>query len=137
MSLQRRVLKSFILWAGDTLLLYVSLVMALALRYGGLPEAAFLKLHIIPFSIIFILTLLIFYIAGLYELRTVKNTPQFYDRLFKAFLIEAVMAIALFYLVPYFSITPRANLFLSLAISFGLISLWRWGAQTHDRHPED
>ncbi|MDO8500032.1 MAG: sugar transferase [bacterium] len=130
MGIQRRVVKSIILFLSDVTTLYAALFLALMIRHSSLPPLWFLKLHLTPFSIIFIVWLIVFYIAGLYELRAIKNTPSFYERFAKTFLFNAATAIAIFYLVPYFKITPRTTLFLVLVIAFILIALERFAAQT-------
>ena len=130
MGIQRRILKSFILFAGDTVAYYVALSLMIFIRYYEYPLAYFLKIHAIPFSIIFAVWLISSYISGLYELRNVKNTPTFYNRLYKVFLFNSAVAISVFYLLPYFQVTPRANLFIVIAASFLLIVGWRWAAQS-------
>lgn len=130
MGLQRRILKSFILFFGDAAVFYAALSLMILLRYRDLPLAYYFNIHLVPFSIIFGIWILTFYISGLYELRVVKNSPSFYDRLYKVFFFNAVIAISVFYLAPYFRVTPRANLFLALFFGFVLLLLWRWTAQS-------
>lgn len=130
MGLQRRILKSFILFFGDAAVFYAALLLMLVLRYTGGNLTYYIHIHIIPFTIIFGIWLFVFYIAGLYELRAVKNIPSFYERLVRAFIFNAAMAIAVFYLIPYFRITPRVNLFIVLVIAFLLLVLIRFAAQS-------
>ncbi len=48
--------------------------------------------------------------------------------IFNSQLANTVLAIAFFYFIPYFGITPKVTLFIYLAISFILIVVWRmWG----------
>lgn len=130
MGIQRRILKSFILFSGDVLALYGALLLTIVIRYADLPLTYYIKIHLAPFSIIFAMWLMAFYISGLYELKSVKNTPIFYERLYKVFLFNAAAAISVFYLAPYFQVTPRANLFFVLVAAFLLLIGWRWTAQS-------
>ena len=38
---------------------------------------------------------------------------------------NSFVAVLFFYLVPFFGITPKTNLFIYLIISFGLVLVWR------------
>ncbi len=129
MVIQRRILKSFILFAGDVAVLYAALFIMVLGRYWDLPLGYYIAIHLPPFSIIFAVWIAVFYVSGLYELRVVKNTAAFYDRLYKTFLFNTAAALSVFYLLPYFQITPRANLFIVLVLAVLLILAWRWSAQ--------
>ena len=95
-------------------MLYLSLLLGLFLRYGsGYGDA--IALHRLPFSILFLLWLFVFYITNLYELSALKNGPDFYNSYFRALVINAVLGIIFFYLAP-FDISPRRNLFILLAV---------------------
>ena len=130
MGIQRRILKSFILVSGDIAIFYAALFLMVFVRHYELPLKYHLYVHLAPFSIIFGIWLAVFFISGLYELRIVKNTPAFYDRLYKVFLFNAAVAISVFYLLPYFHITPRANLFIVIVIAFLFVAAWRFAAQS-------
>lgn len=129
MPFQRRIVKSFILFMGDMAAYYAALSLMILARYYDAHLAYFFEIHFIPFSIIFAVWVITTYISGLYELRAVKNTPSFYNRLYKVFLFNAASAISIFYLLPYFQVTPRANLFIVIAAAFIFIIFWRWVAQ--------
>lgn len=130
MGIQRRILKSFVLFSGDVLALYGALLLTIIIRYSGLPLIYYIKIHLAPFSIIFAIWLVAFYISGLYELKVVKNTPAFYERLYKVFIFNTAVAISVFYLAPYFQVAPRANLFIVLVVAFLILVGWRWTAQS-------
>lgn len=118
-------MKHFALILGDVLALYLSLALTLFIRYGR-PTEEIIQFHFWPFTIIFAAWLIVFYIAGLYDLRWLKNDVAFARQFGAALAVAAIVAAILFYLfIPTFIITPRANLFIFLAI-FGLISFsWR------------
>jgi exopolysaccharide biosynthesis polyprenyl glycosylphosphotransferase len=117
--------KVLLLLVGDITILYASLFAALLVRYGGLRDAPFVQEHLIPFSIIFALWVLIFFIHGLYDLTAAKNKFEFYSALLRAVGVSFVAAAIFFYFIPFFDITPRRNLFLFLIIFFVLFALWR------------
>ncbi|MDP3958064.1 MAG: exopolysaccharide biosynthesis polyprenyl glycosylphosphotransferase [bacterium] len=113
------------LFLGDVAAFYLALWAMLLLRYGKLPDEGVLALHLAPFSFLFAVWVVVFFIAGLYE----KHTAFFKSRLpsviLNAALVNAGLAVLFFYYIPTFGITPKTNLFLYLVISFALIVLWR------------
>ncbi|OGY96270.1 MAG: hypothetical protein A2122_00685 [Candidatus Liptonbacteria bacterium GWB1_49_6] len=115
--------KIIVLFLGDVATLYASLLIALALRYGGRFFQEFTESHALPFSLVFAIWILVFYIAGLYDLLRLRNNIDFIKTLLLALLINTLLAIAVFYLVPLFGITPKTNLFLVIAL-FAVIEVW-------------
>jgi lipopolysaccharide/colanic/teichoic acid biosynthesis glycosyltransferase len=117
--------ESLFLFIGDLIIFYVSVWLALAFRELSFPMVGNFVLHLEPFSIMFILWVLFFYIAGLYQKHTLifkRNLPAI---LLKTQVINIVFSIMFFYFIPYFSITPKTILFIYLVISSGLIYVWR------------
>ena len=84
-----------------------------------------IPLHLIPFSIIFALWLIVFWAAGLYDLSKLKNEDLFYKNLIITFGVNAVIAVSFFYFIPYFIITPKINLFIDLALTVAILYFWR------------
>jgi len=117
-------IKQVALMVGDIVLLYISLGLTLFIRYSKLTDNV-INLHIGPFTIIFIAWIIIFYIGGLYEIRTLKNDLEFLKKLVIAIATSAVLAISIFYLIPSFGITPKINLFLFIIIFSFAEYLWR------------
>jgi len=117
--------KRLTLLIGDLFVLYISLCLALFVRYGSNFNLNKLEQHIWPFTIIYFLWIMVFFIAGLYELSIARNDIVFYNTLLRTLLINAGLAITFFYFIPYFGITPKTNLFLSLGIFAVLFSGWR------------
>ncbi len=118
-------LKKIILLFGDILILYLSLWLTLLIRYGANFDFNRWQQHFWPFTIIYFFWLIIFYIAGLYELTLARNNINFYSTLLRGLMINAGLAVAFFYFIPYFGIAPKTNLFLDLAIFTLLFSGWR------------
>jgi FlaA1/EpsC-like NDP-sugar epimerase len=119
--------KTFFLFIGDIIALYAALFLTLTIHYGGLPDFVS-DANVAPFSIIFIVWLVIFFIAGLYDLRRLRNNLDFVKSLWLTILTSAIASILIFYAIPaFFGITPKTNLFI-FVIVFGIIeTFWRRG----------
>lgn len=121
-------IKKVLLFGGDLIILYFSLWLTLYLRYGFNFEHIKLTVsnpHFIPFTIIYLIWLLIFYITDLYDLNIARNNLNFYTTLFKTLLVNFTIAATFFYFIPYFGITPKTILFLNIAIFSILFIAWR------------
>ncbi|MBU1289646.1 sugar transferase, partial [Patescibacteria group bacterium] len=118
-------IKRLALILGDIAVLYLSLWFTLFIRYGISFDFRIWQQHFWPFTIIYLLWLTIFYIAGLYELTLARNSIDFYSTLLRGMLINIGLAIAFFYFIPYFGIAPKTNLFINLAVFALLFSGWR------------
>jgi exopolysaccharide biosynthesis polyprenyl glycosylphosphotransferase len=103
--------------------LYAALIVTLFIRYGLNFNERFFDFHFIPFSVVFPVWLLIFYIAGLYDLRRLRNNVEFLQTLLLTLFVNALVTIAVFYLVPSFGITPKTNLFIFIGV-FALFESW-------------
>ena len=112
-------MKKLLLFFSDATSLYTSLVLMLLLRYG-VDFSYQYKLHIFPFTLIFVLWLLVFYIANLYEPKLLRNSIHFYSALFHAIITATAISVLFFYLVPLYRITPRTNLLIFVTIFTGL-----------------
>ena len=110
---------------GDILFLYFSLWLTLFVRYFENPDFVTLKHHLIPFSIVFLLWILSFFIVGLYDSHTLALRDKISKTIFRTQIINIVLAMLFFYLIPYYGIAPKTNLFIYLVISSVLILLWR------------
>ena len=116
--------KKIIILLSDTGIFFASLSFIISLRYPNNFYANF-NLHLIPFSILLPIWLLVFYISGLYEPKVLKNTTGFLQTIIGALIINTLLSVSFFYLTPFFGITPRANLLLFLITFFVLEVLWR------------
>jgi exopolysaccharide biosynthesis polyprenyl glycosylphosphotransferase len=118
-------IKVALLFITDVLALYLGLFITLLIRYGGNFYNEFLYFHALPFTTLFIPWLVVFYIAGLYDLRHLRNNLDFLKTLFLCLTINAVIGVLLFYLVPIFGIAPKTNLFIFLVIFTTIEIVWR------------
>lgn len=117
--------KQLILLLGDIVVLYLSIGEMLTIRYGTLNDYFLVRMHLFPFTIVFLLWVAVFYIVGLYDIRISKNTREFSEKLLRAMAANIFIAVFFFYFLPVFEITPRRNLFLEIAIATPLLFLWR------------
>lgn len=109
-------MKKFLLLFTDVFALYLALFATLFARYYNIDFQAQIGFHFLPFSILFIIWLFVFYMANFYEPAFWKNGPEFYATFFKTIIINSTVGLAFFYLIPYFVITPKRNLFIFLVI---------------------
>ena len=118
-------LKVFLFFVADVAALYAALFITLIIRYGGDFYTQLLNAQVSAFTIIFILWIIIFYIAGLYDLRRLRNNIDFVKTLFLCIGVNAAIAVLLFYLIPAFGITPKTTLLIFIVI-FAIIEVfWR------------
>lgn len=117
--------KKIILLSGDVIFLYTSLLTTLFIRYGDKFNRECWNQHFWPFTIIYALWIVVFYINGLYAITLARNNIKFYSILLQTLIINTGLSVAFFYFIPYFGIAPKTNLFLNLLIFALLFSLWR------------
>ena len=114
-----------VLFVGDVIIFALSLWATLALRYLSFPSMDLLVEHLIPFSMLFVAWVVVFFLAGLYG----RHTRLFRGRLAMTILyaqsINMVLAALFFFFVPAFGIAPKTILLFYLAVSFVFIFSWR------------
>jgi len=115
----------WLLLIGDIIVFIFSLWLALLIRFRAVPTGSFFAEHFFPFSILFAIWCLIFFIAGLYEKHTIIFKSHLPLRVFNTQIFNSFLAVVFFYLVPYFGITPKVILFIYIIISLALIFTWR------------
>lgn len=116
--------RNWFLLSGDVLLLYLALALALFWRY----QQDFFHawwLHLVPFSFIFFLWVVVFYISGLYDLRKARNQAQFFLQLLLIISLAGLIGMAVFYLWPSLGISPKTNLAVTLALATVFLFGWR------------
>ncbi len=120
-----RTADTFMILIGDISIFYGALWIALFLRSFEFPDLPTFTDHAVPFTYIFTVWVLVFYIANLYEPHTVVFKSRIPAVLLNVQTINSVIAVVFFYFVPAFGITPKTILFLDLVICFVLVSIWR------------
>lgn len=124
MSLKYRAFL-WLLFLGDLAAVVFSLWLTLWIRYGVWPARDTFFRHWWPFFIIFIFWFLVFFVFDLYRRPEFMFKEKLSRVIFRAQVVNGLLAIAFFYLMPSFGIAPKSILFIDLAISFFLIALWR------------
>ncbi len=116
--------KKLLLLFGDIVSLYASLALTLVIRYQeGFSHAW--KGHVVPFSVIFLIWLFIFYVTDLYRQQTLRNTADLLKKVAGATIVSAALSMAAFYIFfSFFELTPKTNLLIFtgvfLCLSYGL-----------------
>lgn len=110
---------------GDIIVLIASLFITLYLRYGKLPSEDLIQIHATAFAIIFIYSIISFYISGLYGRMISLSRSSVPWTIIKTQFVNGIIAILLFYFIPAFIVTPKITLFIYLALSVALMLLWR------------
>ena len=122
MAFTRR--ETVILILGDFLILCASLWVALVLRNFALPSQSYFDTLLVPFVPLLLLSLVVFYIAGLYEKQTMPVRRVMGERVAGAQVANAITAALLFF-VLHLSVAPKTILALYLFVSIAGVSAWR------------
>ncbi|HJV32683.1 MAG TPA: sugar transferase [Patescibacteria group bacterium] len=120
-----RSFKMLILAAGDVLAAYLALAFTLLLRYGQGDFAVHWSGHVRPFTVIFAVWFVIFYIVGLYDFDALRSRIEMASRAAEGLLSALLVSIAVFYAVPSFEIAPKTNLVIAIALYAALLAGWR------------
>jgi len=115
------------LLVGDIVFFYISLFVTLNLRYGSNLTSEILVQHIAPFSILFVSWVVVFFIAGLYERYNSMMRRVLPATLLQSQIVNVTIGVLFFYLIPFFGIAPKTNLFIYLIVSLLLLVIWRLG----------
>jgi len=119
--------KKFILLIGDVALLYLALWLTLRIRHFGSYDPIIFQKHLLPFSIVFAIWIIIFFINNLYRVQFTNNEFRFYGYLMQTQLINTAVALLFFYLVPssFTPLQPQTVLLILILIDSLLLLLWR------------
>lgn len=114
------------LFFGDILFFIFSLWLSLYLRVLAAPAWPLFLAHLEPFSLLFLVWAGVFFIAGLYESRSIILERRAISvTLLAAQLANIIIAALFFFFLPIFGIAPKTLLFIYLGVSFVLVLLWR------------
>lgn len=116
--------EKIIILLGDIAILYFALLLTLVIRYGSFPSQELWRDHSFPFFFVNLVWIIIFYIAGLYDVeKSIHSAKIFYTIKTTAF--GVAIAVLMFYFIPAFGITPKTNLFIDAALVSIFLWLWR------------
>lgn len=134
MAFDRR--ETITLIVGDFLILVASLWTALFLRTFAVPSVSHFEANVVPFLPMFLISLVIFYIAGLYEKQTRPIRRSMGLRILGAQAATVGISAILFFTLP-FSIAPKTILVLYLIVSVCAESVWRFHRMTREMSEEN
>lgn len=117
--------EALVLFLGDIVVLMIALWVTLFIRNLEIPSKELYYDHFTPFSILFVVWFLVFFIFGLYEKHTLLLKNRIPALIFNVQVVNSVIALFFFYFFPFFAITPKVNLFLDLIITFLFLVFWR------------
>ena len=112
---------------GDILLLGAAFALMLYIyisSHNG-PPRSIIEQHILPFSILGILWIIIFFIFNLYDREVSRPTIPHLRQIFIAFIVALMVSTIFFYIIPFFQIAPKTNLLIFGGIAFILFIAWR------------
>lgn len=118
--------KKLVLLLGDVAILYLSLWITLFFRYGENFSSSVWSEHLLPFTVVFGLLLVIFYIDDLYQIELWHGNISVVTRLLRDVIIGGFFSVVFFYIGQnrLFSIRPQTVLVLMLLISGAVIFVW-------------
>lgn len=114
------------LFIGDLVVFAGSLWLALLARHFVAPNSVQYFEHLVPFSILFALWLIVFVIMGLYDRTVALFEHRLPSTIFQAQVVNLLLAIAFFFIAPI-AIQPKTILALYFVLSTALIVIWRLG----------
>jgi len=117
--------RPLVLLFGDLFGFIASLYLALLLRTGTIPLWQEFFNHLIPFTAVFCVWIIVFFVSGLYERRAAALRRDVVSTVIRAQFVNAGLAAIFFYLIPIFGIAPKTMLFIQLALSSVFIIWWR------------
>lgn len=106
---------------GDFASFLISFLLLIFIRFNRLDHLQAINEHFLPFTILYLTWVLVFYIFGLYDLFAIKPTIPYLRRWMIALLCSFAVGILLFYFVPIFGVAPKTNLVIQV-LGFGIFS---------------
>lgn len=111
--------------AGDYIALTASLAITYALRFKITKEQISFSDLSSPFSIIFVIWIVIFFVFNLYNAESINPNPRNIGRLTIAMITGGIIGIIFFYAFPKFGLAPKASLIFISIFGFVILVIWR------------
>ncbi|HLP86301.1 MAG TPA: exopolysaccharide biosynthesis polyprenyl glycosylphosphotransferase [Candidatus Paceibacterota bacterium] len=108
---------------GDFIAFLISFLLLVSLFFKGQDTSSVINSHAIPFTILYLSWVLIFYVFGLYDLFSIKPTIPYLKRWIIAIVCAFAVGILFFYFIPIFGISPKINLIIQV-VGFGILSFF-------------
>ena len=93
----------------------------------AVPEYDYIQMHLLPFSLIFILWIFTFYIFRLYDLNNAISNRRFMALAINSFVISGMLSALIFYVTPFTTIEPKTNMIIFIFVYAILFFIWRNG----------
>jgi len=118
-------IKKMILLLGDVVFLTLSLPLTLIFVFReDFTRQTFFD-HLSPFLAIYFFILLLFFISGMYDIRSFKSSTSTFAHILIIHIAGIMFGVIFFYLATNPAITPKTNLVLNMIIAATLINAWR------------
>lgn len=119
--------RKVLLCLGDLVILLGSLFISLSVRQMKIVPPEEFRLHLYLFLPVFLISIIVFFLFDLYNLKILKNIYRTTYLLFLAILLNSLLAISFLYIfTQFFSLTPKTILFLFVFFNFFLTLVWRF-----------
>ncbi len=117
--------KTILLLLVDFLILFLAMGIVILIRKSGHPSLPYLERHFNLFSVLFPFWILMYFIEGLYTLKT-YNPAALPISIIRGTLLSVVVSFLIIYLLPgSVGVTPKTNLVLIAITSTPLMFFWR------------
>ncbi len=114
-----------LLLTGDLAAMAIAFVATLIFGFGGSVPTETILIHARPFSVLYGVWILIFYVFELYDVEYHRHGIQLYAKISQALLTALLASIAFFYILPFYGISPRTNLAINITVFGIFFLLWR------------
>lgn len=117
--------KQVLLLLGDAVSLFLGVIAALYIRRLGTPDATEISLGIVWFGVLIALWIVVHYINGLYDISKLARSRQSYPRILQAAVVNLLVGIIFFYVLPGQFFAPKTILVLSVVCGYTIVMIWR------------
>lgn len=118
--------KTFLLILVDALILFLSLAFVVFARKAGFPSPSYVNQHYYLFSFIFPFWIMMYFIEGIYTLKT-YNPAGLPISMIRGTLFSVIVSVIIIYVIPLRleNITPKTNLILIAMVALPFLFMWK------------
>lgn len=113
--------RTIVIMLGDVLSFILSFIILVLIRLNLENDSQQVIRHLLPFGILLVSWLIVFYMLGLYDILSIRPSIPYLRRWAIALLGCLIVGIFLFYFISIFGISPKINLFIMVTL-FGIFS---------------
>ncbi len=117
--------KQLILLFGDVISLFFGVLAGMSIRNLHIPSFQDIENTLPLFLVLIGMWIVVNYINGLYELARHKHRSVLFSRMLQASIVNIVVGIIFFYLLPQHIISPKTILLLSIMAGYTFLAIWR------------